>query len=238
MELIGKTSVGNVRSNNEDVFAFDQKNGYCLVADGMGGAAAGEIASRIFANVTQKVFASGVDDTMRMKTGLVQDIFKRANDRILEHTQNHPAHKGMGCTAELLVWTGNDFVLGHVGDSRTYRLRGGRIMQLTKDHSLVQEQIDDGLITKAEARSHSMRNVILQAVGVKAQVAIDILRGKILDDDLFLLCSDGLTDMVEDHVINHILWSNLSLSMKAEKLIKEANDAGGRDNITIVLAKK
>ncbi len=237
MEFLGKSDIGSVRTNNEDVFATVEDLGYCLVADGMGGAAAGEIASGIFAQITEKVFSGILSFSEDQAIERVQTVFRLANNKILEHVESNPDHKGMGCTAELITFSNDRFILGHVGDSRTYRLRNGEFKQLTKDHSLVQEQIDRGVITPDQARKHSMRNVILRAVGVNESVALDVLRGKLAKDDLFLICSDGLTDMVEDERIKALLNQGLPLETTTEHLIQEAKKAGGRDNITIVLIK-
>ena len=141
----------------------------------------------------------------------------------------------MGCTAELMAFSGDKFILGHMGDSRTYRLKNGQLKQLSQDHSLVQEQLDKGLITPEEARKHTMKNVILRAVGVDETPALDLVRGNLSAGDLFLLCSDGLTDMVEDADILAVLASTAPLTQKAEKLIELAKSAGGHDNITVVL---
>jgi len=126
------------------------------------------------------------------------------------------------------------FVLGHIGDSRTYRVRKGALKQLTKNHSLVQDQIDHGILTQEQARDHSMKNVIFRAGGVEENLALDLTNGEIYPGDIFLLCSDGLTDMIEDDLILQVLISVGDLSQKAEKLIELANSAGGGDNITVV----
>ncbi len=172
-----------------------------------------------------------------MKYQSVQQTFLTANDRILDYAEQNPDCKGMGCTAELLAFTNSRFILGHIGDSRTYRLRNGELKQLTTDHSLVQEQLDQGLITQEEASHHSFKNIILRAVGIKKNPALDILRGKILPGDLFLLCSDGLTDMVEDHVITAHLIEGASIKESVNHLISEANTNGGKDNISVVMAE-
>ena len=237
IELIGKTDVGLVRSNNEDTFIVNPDAGYCLVADGMGGAAAGETASRIFAQTAEEIFAGKAPTAEQEIIESVQSTFRQANDRILAHVAKWPEHQGMGCTAELLAFTSAGFVIGHMGDSRTYRFRQGMFKQLTKDHSLVQDQIDQGLITEAQARTHSMRNVILRAVGVRPSPALDTLRGPVYSGDIFLLCSDGLTDMIDDNQIDQILALNGGLSLKTEHLIDLAKKAGGKDNITVVLAE-
>ncbi len=237
IELIGKTDVGLIRSNNEDTFLIDPQANFCLVADGMGGAAAGETASQIFAETAAELFADCKPTSEQETVECVQSTFRQANDRILAHVAQHPEHQGMGCTAELLASTPSGFIIGHMGDSRTYRFRKGHLKQITKDHSLVQDQIDQGLITEEQARSHSMRNVILRAVGVRPSPALDTLRGPIFQGDLFLLCSDGLTDMVEDKDIAQVLGHNGDLNHKADQLVELAKQAGGKDNITVVLAE-
>ena len=233
----GKSDVGLKRSNNEDALLVKPDLGFCLVADGMGGAAAGEIASRILSDTAIEVFSNNTASTQEETVSQIQRVFGLANERIQTHIYQHPQHKGMGCTAELLAFSGTEFVIGHIGDSRTYRLADGRLKQLTKDHSLVQEQIDLGLITPVEAHSHSMRNVILRAVGVEEELALDIIRGKTTRRDLFLLCSDGLTDMLSDDKIQEAVLSILPLEDKITQLIDLAKAAGGFDNITVALVE-
>jgi protein phosphatase len=233
----GKSHPGLKRSNNEDAFMLRPELGFCLVADGMGGAAAGELASSIFAETTLEVFSQAEGQSEQETIELVQRAFGWANERILDHVKENPHHHGMGCTAELVSFSDDSFVLGHMGDSRTYRFRNLQLKQLTEDHSLVQDQLDQGLITPAEARNHPMRNVILRALGVKESLSLDIVTGKTLSGDLFLLCSDGLTDMVDDTLIQEVLSSAMVLPQKVEKLIESANSAGGHDNITVVLSE-
>ena len=234
---VGKTDVGLKRSNNEDAFLVKPQLGFCLVADGMGGAAAGEIASQIFSNTALEIFSGRPASTMEETILQVQRTFGLAHERIQAHVSNYPSHSGMGCTAELLAFSGTSFVIGHVGDSRTYRFAGGNLKQLTKDHSLVQEQIDQGLITPEEARRHAKRNIILRAVGVEEEVALDIVSGKASLGDLFLLCSDGLTDMITDNAIHEALAAVSAAENRVGNLIELAKEAGGQDNITVVLAE-
>lgn len=235
--LTGKSDVGLRRTNNEDTFVVSAELGLCLVADGMGGAAAGELASRIFTDTALEVFSTVTSRSEEQTLQLVQRAFAWANERVLSHVKQNPDHKGMGCTAELVGFSPEGFVLGHMGDSRTYRLRNGQLKQLSKDHSFVQEQIDQGLINAAEARNHPMRNIILRAVGIRESLALDLVRGKSLPGDLLLLCSDGLTDMVDDTLIQEVLSSTIVLSQKAERLVELAKSAGGYDNITVVLSQ-
>jgi serine/threonine protein phosphatase PrpC len=236
INFVGKSDRGLKRTNNEDCFMVRSDLNFCLVADGMGGAAAGEIASRIFAETTLEIFSSSIDRSEKNIIELVQRAFNFANEKILSHVKKNPHHKGMGCTAELMAFSDKGFVIGHMGDSRTYCLRDGQLKQLTMDHSFVQNQIDQGLISLAEARNHPLRNVILRAVGIKKNLALDLIRGITFPGDLFLLCSDGLSDIVDDGLIQNILFSTSTLLKKVEKLIESAKTAGGYDNITVVLA--
>lgn len=236
ISFYGRTDMGLVRPNNEDALLADDQAKFCLVADGMGGAAAGETASQIFVQTTGEIFNKQLVTSSQDALERVQNSFLSANDRILEHVEAVPQHQGMGCTAEILAFWEDTFVVGHIGDSRTYRLRGHHLKQLTKDHSLVQDQLDQGIITLEQARSHAMRNVILRAVGVRPSLEVDTLQGSVSAGDLFMLCSDGLTDMVEDQVIASVLALEASMPEKVEQLVTLAKQAGGKDNITVLLA--
>jgi protein phosphatase len=235
--LAGKTDVGLKRSKNEDIHSVNPELGICLVADGMGGAAAGEVASNIFKEVAVKIFATSADRSENYTKQLVQTAFRAANEQILIHIKENPEHKGMGCTAELLAFSDNTIILGHIGDSRTYRFRNGEFKQMTRDHSLVQDQIDQGNITVEQARKHPLKNIILRAVGIQENLALDLVTIKPHQNDIFLLCSDGLTDMVDDPTIHKILGSGDDLEKTAENLIQAAKESGGNDNITVVLCK-
>lgn len=184
-----------------------------------------------------KVFLANKNPSKEKTLENVQKTFQLANTTILNFVVQNSIHRGMGCTAELIAFFDEGFVLGHIGDSRTYRVREGSLKQLTKDHSLVQDQIDHGILTPDQARDHSLKNVIFRAAGAEENLALDLINGKIYPGDLFLLCSDGLTDMIEDDLIRRVLLSVDSLSQKTEKLIELANFAGGKDNITVVLSE-
>lgn len=232
----GNTDLGLKRQNNEDAYYENAQKGCCIVADGMGGAAAGELASGIFINAASESLGPVENRTEAEAIALVQRAFHEANAKILLHVKDHSEHKGMGCTAEMMVFYSGGFVSGHVGDSRTYRFREKGLKQLTRDHSLVQDQLDQGLITPEEASAHPYRNVISRAVGTDEDLELDISRGATQSGDVFLLCSDGLTDMVADTVIENILRSEASLEGKVDRLIQAARESGGRDNITVALA--
>ncbi|OQX27614.1 MAG: hypothetical protein BWK80_04445 [Desulfobacteraceae bacterium IS3] len=275
ISFFGKTDVGLERTNNEDAFSICPEKGFCLVADGMGGEAAGEVASRIFAETAVEVFSetggalekilgqisrllgfpeklpsndlssetdSPVDAAKFSRSkeetlSLIECAFRLSNKRILKHVRQYPEHRGMGCTAELLAFFNQGFVFGHIGDSRIYRFKDGECPQISRDHSFVQKQIDAGIISPEQARTHPYRNVILRAVGIEKNLNPDFESGEIFPGDIFLLCSDGLSDMVEDMQIQEVLASEDGLAEKADKLVDLAKAAGGVDNITLVLCE-
>ncbi len=233
----GATDVGLWRSNNEDAWLVMPEAGLFAIADGMGGAAAGEVASSYFVETARTVFGSRSSASEKNDHEFVQNVFRQTNERIFEHSAQHPDDDGMGCTGDLLVFHGDRYVIGHAGDSRVYLLRNGNLKQLTKDHSWVQLQVDQGLLTPEEARNHPRKNIILSALGTDPAVSFDMLEGRGLDRDIFLLCSDGLTDMVEDASIQEILVSTATIQQKVKNLINAALSAGGKDNTTVILCE-
>jgi protein phosphatase len=237
LDIAGLTDVGMRRSHNEDAFVVMPDRRVAAVADGMGGAAAGEVASRIFISAVSECFASTALASEDIASRIIQQVFSVANERMIEHVDRNPQDAGMGCTAELLTFSEERYIIGHVGDSRIYLFRNGDLRQLTKDHSLVQMEVDGGMITAEEARIHPKKNVVLRAVGIERDFSLDILRGNSFTGDLFLICSDGLTDMIEDDAVGTILLSSFSLDQKAEQLVASAKNAGGKDNITVVLCQ-
>ena len=237
VNVFGKTDVGLRRKNNEDTFIVSPDKGYCLVSDGMGGSAAGELASSIFAETALEQFTGEPLINEQEIVNEIKQTFLVANEQILLHVKDNPDHKGMGCTGEIIAFWEQGFVIGHVGDSRSYRHRSGRMTQLTRDHSLVQDQVDQGRLTPEKARTHPYRNVINRAVGISDELSLDILKGKIRPGDIYVLCSDGLTDMVDDDTMQDILNSDLTLEQKTDTLVQTALSAGGRDNVTVVLAE-
>lgn len=235
IEAYARTDVGLRRSSNEDAFVSAAEHGVLALADGMGGAASGEVASGIFVDTVRErlsavVLPSGAEE-------FVRETFLLANRRIRDLAVREPENEGMGCTGEMVVFTGDRYVVGHVGDSRVYLFRGGRLRQATKDHSFVQEQVDQGVITSEQARVHPYRHMILRAIGIHDSLTVDLISGKAYPGDLFLLCSDGLSDMVGDLIIQGRLASGRSLEEKADLLVRDACDAGGDDNVTVVLGQ-
>ncbi len=233
----GGTDVGLKRANNEDGYLVLPEQGIFVVADGMGGAASGEIASRIFIDTVNEVFETPHHQGERTTAETLRETFMKANDRILQRATEDPTCKGMGCTAEILALRTDRYIVGHVGDSRTYLLRNGAFHQITRDHSLVQAQIDSGILTVEAAKNHALRHIILKAVGIDAPLEVDVTDGATLKGDLFLLCSDGLTDMIDDAEIYQILTRCSDLKKSVDNLIEAAKWAGGKDNITAVLCK-
>ena len=232
-----KSQAGIKRSHNEDTYAVNPELGFFVAADGMGGAAAGEVASRIFAESAHAVFSQTTRRTAEAVADMIRDGFRLVDERILEHVKKHPSCKGMGCTAELLAQVDGGFVLGHVGDSRTYRLREGQLERLTKDHSFIQAQLDSGALTPEEARRHPLKHVLHRAVGVAGGATPDVITGTAHSKDLFLLCTDGLSDVVDDAKISAVLATDAPLSEKAESLVRTALSEGSRDDITVVLVE-
>lgn len=231
----GRTDIGLHRENNEDAFLLLPGAGAYAVADGMGGPAFGEVAAAMFLDAVRRTVPPGGAGNPAHAARLVLEAFRLANREILSHASLDPSRQGMGCTAELVLFSGGEYAAGHVGDSRIYRLRGGELSRVTKDHSLVQRQVDQGLLSEADARVHPMRNVVLRAVGTAERVEPDLHSGRLEPGDLLLLCSDGLTDMVDDAGIADALRGAGSLEERAARLISLALEAGGRDNVTVVL---
>jgi PPM family protein phosphatase len=233
----GQSDVGLRRSNNEDSLVVEPGVGLIVVADWMGGAASGEVASQLFTDTAREVFFASEGKSDESASALVQKAFLLANERILTMAKENRECAGMGCTAELLALYDGQYVLGHVGDSRTYVLRHGKLRQITRDHSLVQEQIDEGRLSPSEAKTYRLRNVILRAVGIMEALPVDLIKGTSQPGDIVLLCSDGLTDMLVDDQIQELLSLSLSVDEKAKKLIEAANSAGGHDNVTVALCE-
>jgi serine/threonine protein phosphatase PrpC len=227
VEHAGLTDVGRERESNEDSFLALPP--LFVVADGMGGARAGDVASRTLVEVFEEAGAAG-----ELSDGLEATVHK-ANGRIHQMAVEDPSLKGMGCTATASYVAEGRLTTAHVGDSRLYRLRGGALEQLTEDHSLVGGLVRLGRLTPEEAEVHPQRSVILRAVGVEADVEVDVLHHDLEPGDVYLQCSDGLTAMVRDEVIRETLESFPALDVAAEMLVELANAAGGRDNITVVL---
>ena len=223
------THVGKVRSNNEDSLTVIEPQTF-VVADGMGGASAGEVASQMLVAVVKIVLAevpAPWDEKILARAILV------ANEKILETAQHNAEYRGMGTTATILSLNGTQAYFAHVGDSRLYLLRSGTLQQLTEDHSYVETLVRRGELTAEAARTHPMKNVLTQAVGAMDDIHVDAGNFPVQSGDKFLLCTDGLTNMVDDATIAKILQT---AENPAESLIDAALAAGGRDNVTVIVA--
>ena len=232
-----RTDVGIVRSGNEDNYLMLADRGIFIVADGMGGHAAGEVASEMAVRLISRDLGTvrGVPDEEVAER--MRQAIRGANAAIYERTLTELDKRGMGTTATALVLLPQRFLLGHVGDSRAYRLRDGRFEQLTKDHSYVQEQVDAGLLTPEQARVHPYSNVITRCVGANQDVIPDTYGGDLRTGDVVLLASDGLTGMLEDEHIHKILEAPGGPQDWVDAMINDANRRGGLDNITAILVK-
>jgi protein phosphatase len=248
LEIFSQTHPGMVRSHNEDSVACEPACGLVVLADGMGGYNAGEVASGIAVSVVvtevshRLLNASPVErgekDGEELGVSLLRDNIQKANASIFHAAQSQPQYAGMGTTIVSGLFYDNRVAVGHVGDSRMYRLRGEVLETVTRDHSLLQEQIDRGMISVEDARLSKNKNLVTRAVGIDADVDPEIHVHDVLVGDIYLLCSDGLNDMVEDEDIQSTLYALQSnLPLAASQLIQMANDNGGRDNVSVILVK-
>jgi len=233
----GNTDVGVVRSGNEDSFLLDCAQGLFIVADGMGGHAAGEVASEMAVQIVSRELGSlrGLSDgeaAARMRSAI-----RKANAAIFDRTLAEHDKRGMGTTTTVMVLFSRRYLIGQVGDSRAYLLREGQLLQLTKDHSYVQEQVDAGLLTPEQARTHPYSNVITRCVGANEDVAPDVYFGNLESKDVVLLASDGLTGMLEDDQIATIMGAEENPESCVNKMIADANRRGGLDNITAIVVR-
>ena len=235
-----KTDPGRCRENNEDSVAFDDQALVAVLADGMGGYNAGEIASGmatafIKAELSRWLSEAGANAQIRDIRRAMEICVDNANIAIYNSANANPSFAGMGTTLVLGVIKDGRLLVGHIGDSRCYRIRQGRMEQITKDHSLLQEQMDAGLITPEQAASSPIKNLVTRALGVEQGVMLEVNEFSIEPGDVYLMCSDGLSDMVSDEVIVRIALEDLRLEPLAEHLILAANECGGRDNISVLL---
>jgi PPM family protein phosphatase len=228
-ESAGRTDAGRVRRRNEDAFVLDPP--LFAVADGMGGAQAGEVASRLAVAALREYHEA---DQMEPRER-VQALIREANRRIYERALEDAQASGMGTTITAALLTGGRLIIGHVGDSRAYRIRDGTLEQLTEDHSLVADLMRSGRLTQEEADAHPQRSVITRALGTDADVDVDMLVVEAAPGDLFLLCSDGLTSMVGDEDILRTIETSDGLERASRELVRAANSGGGEDNVTVVL---
>jgi protein phosphatase len=238
--IIGMTDPGRIRLKNEDNIATRPDAGLAVLADGMGGHQAGEVASRMAVEVITRhltdTYAPDRDQPLESRIG---EAIRRANQAIHEAAHSRPDYAGMGSTVVVALFRNGNVAVGHVGDSRLYRLRAGRLEQITEDHSVVQELVSRGLFTPEEARQSVGKNLVTRALGVDPEVAADMATHPLERDDTYLLCSDGLNDVVEDADIGRVIAeAGANLYTAAFKLVALANERGGPDNISVILIRR
>lgn len=248
LEIVSQSHPGMVRSHNEDSVAFDAPSGLVVLADGMGGYNAGEVASGIAVSVVaaeiRQHLQSVKPETKDAGSGedvgvvLLRDNVRKANSSIFHAAASQPQYSGMGTTIVAGLFYDNRVAVAHVGDSRMYRLRGETFAAVTRDHSLLQEQIDSGMVSKEDARTSKHKNLVTRAVGIDAEVEPEVHVYDVQVGDIYLFCSDGLNDMIVDEEIGDTLQMlKANLPLAATELIQLANDNGGRDNISVILVK-
>ena len=248
LEIASGTDPGMVRSHNEDSIAADPANGLVVLADGMGGYNAGEVASGMATTVIttemQQLLAKAhpyeidPESNKVLAVKLVREQVLKANATIYAAAQSQPQYAGMGTTLVVCLFYDNKALVAHLGDSRLYRMRDGVLKQITRDHSLLQEQIDSGLITPEQAKHAQHKNLVTRALGIDPTVEPEIREYETRPGDIYLLCSDGLCDMVEDDDIGMTLQAlGGNLKLAAQQLVQMANDNGGRDNVSVILVR-
>ena len=246
LEFGSMSHTGNVRSHNEDSITFNGDLGLAILADGMGGYNAGEIASAMATSIARRVIethlqsvdTAAITDSNQFVEQLLKQSVVAANTAIFEAASKEAALSGMGTTLVIMLFYEDVIAVAHVGDSRAYRLRDRILTQITRDHSLLQEQLDAGLINAEQALFSQNRNLITRAVGVETMLKTDINVFSVVPGDLYLLCSDGLSDMLTDRQIADIADPSTSDPTEAaRKLVERANEEGGRDNISVILVQ-
>lgn len=237
-----KTDPGRARENNEDSVAYDEATHIAVLADGMGGYNAGEIASGmatafIKSEISRWLLEAGADASDRDVRRAMELCVDNANRSIFNAANSNAHYSGMGTTLVAAIFRGRKLLLGHIGDSRCYRLRAGALTQITKDHSLLQEQIDAGLLTPMQAASSPIKNLVTRALGVDTDVLLEMHEHVVEPGDLYVMCSDGLSDMVDDAAIAKIATTDGDMQQKSDALVNAANENGGRDNISVLMVE-
>ena len=248
LEFVARTDPGMVRTHNEDAVFANPTQGFVILADGMGGYNAGEVASGMATMLLSSEFEAAFSATSPSETDrasgesfarkCIREKVAAANSAIYNAAASQPQYVGMGTTLVTAVFHDNQITVAHIGDSRLYRLRGDEFRTLTRDHSLLQEQIDSGVISVEDARFSQNKNLVTRAVGVDPDVETEIHDYPVLPGDIYVLCSDGLNDMLEDEEIRLTLQTlAANLELAAGQLIQMANDKGGRDNVSVIVIK-
>jgi protein phosphatase len=238
----GATDIGRKRKTNQDSICLDHSHYFFAVADGMGGHSGGDIASQL----SVKIMPEYIQTNSHLESEkLMKNVIKEINRAILKKADENPDLSGMGTTVSAIQFSGTQLVIGNVGDSRVYMVNSNHIFQLTRDHSFVQEKLNMGLYTRQDAAKDPQKNVLVRSVGIEADIQIDVFQYRICKNDIFIVCSDGLHGKVSDHDILHIIQKNISdpsrcqlsdVEKTVHDLINQANDNGGQDNISVIIA--
>ncbi|MFV2003874.1 MAG: Stp1/IreP family PP2C-type Ser/Thr phosphatase [Gammaproteobacteria bacterium] len=248
IQLYGQTDSGLHRNHNEDTIGYDENIALAVLADGMGGHRCGEIASAITVSTILefarekikqlKTSGSDKETISNMQSLVIREAVTLANKNVYDSSQSNAQYRGMGTTVVAIMFYDDQFTVAHVGDSRLYRLRNNELEQITRDHSYTQELLDCGIYTPEQAENSAHKNLITRAIGIDEKVQIDIQSGSVKTDDIYLLCSDGVNDMIDDELIKSIMTKNNdNLEKTASEIIRSANEHGGKDNISALLAR-
>ena len=247
LEIVTRSEVGRVRAHNEDAVYANPAFGLAILADGMGGYNAGEVASAMVTALlgpgleqalARLASSLTVAERRQQAASALEVEVSRANSAIYSAAQSQPEYAGMGTTLVMAQFLDDSMIAAHIGDSRIYRLRGKEFLLITRDHSLLQEQIDRGVLTREQARYSQHKNLVTRALGVDPSVETEIKDYETRLGDIYLLCSDGLSDMVEDEAIGAILSAtSADLERAATQLVQKANDSGGHDNVSLILVR-
>ncbi len=241
------TDVGRRRTENEDYFCVDETLGLFIVADGMGGHASGEVASKMATELVRDAFerakggeaplpspANSPEKRLSEEAKLLAEAIRFANQMVFDTARDNPQHKGMGTTIVAVLIEGERMTVAHVGDSRLYLVRGNCVEQLTDDHALLAEQVREGLISQEEADRSNMKNIITRSIGVTPEVEADLDEMTLSDGDRLVLCSDGVTSLLDEDDFHSIVTAGGTPADACKKLVDRANDLGGTDNITVI----
>lgn len=250
LNIVGKTDKGKKRQKNEDSFVVEAELGFMLVADGMGGHAAGEVASQLASTLCAEQLKRSLhtghvpifhhvpsDPNLDPRSRILGDCVKFSNQAVFEASQKNPENHNMGTTLVAALWLDDKLAVAHVGDSRLYLIHEGKMQLCTEDHSFVQEQINRGLLSVEEAEKSDLRNMLTRSIGMNEDVTVDLKEISVSEGDYILLCSDGLTKMLDDTQIESVFAKLQEPQELADELIRQANDAGGGDNITTIVAR-
>ncbi|MCK5721921.1 MAG: Stp1/IreP family PP2C-type Ser/Thr phosphatase, partial [Gammaproteobacteria bacterium] len=241
LDIYGLTDEGLVREHNEDYISWSSESGLVILADGMGGHNAGEVASELAVTSIREALNEVLSPEIKDSCGMdfkevVHEAVVYANDEINQHAKEHPECSGMGTTIVMTLFHNDSVILASVGDSRIYRFRKGELKQVTIDHSLVQEMVDNGYMSEEEALNSNNRNLITRALGIAEDVKVDVTEHETEKNDIYLLCSDGLSDMIDDELIfSTLVKSRQDLKRAGEDLVKLAKEHGGHDNVSVIL---